>query len=487
MVGCRLGVLLELLRLRQRVLDLLLDTVDEGTGRALGLLRALRERRAHVVHAGPCALLRGRGGIARGRKFARAEIADGGLRLLREAFGHVVGGLRLRENRIAVLLGLARNVVDQFAALGLRVLERLFRISEAILHVSERVLRLVLRPGIGVIDEILAVLLQRLHLGEQRLDVALGAVHERADDPLRVLGALVKLRLHVIDAGLRDLARLVGRGLRVVERTLREVLDGGLRLVDDRLRGVVGCLRLGEHLLAERLGLGGNRLLELCVLRLRVVERLVDLREDAVRAVERALRLVLRPGRCVVRDILAVLDKLLRFHEERVDVRLCSIDEIRDHRLRVVGRGINVLLGLIDSGLRVLVGRVDGGARFFERTLGKIFDGSLRLVDHALRGVVGLLRLRKNLLAKLLGLNGNLLEQLLVLGLHVVVGLLDLGELRLRLIECALRLVLGPRVCLIDDVGTKLQKLLAAVEHGVDCRLRSIDKLRDDLLGLLHR
>ena len=171
--------------------------------------------------------------------------------------------------------------------------------------------------------------------------------------------------------------------------------------------------------------------------------------------------------------------QLLHFREQRLDVLLGALDEIRHVRLRAVGRRVELALEVFDAGRRGADDAVDRGAGRVDVTLGEIGNRALRLLKQILRRVVGLLRLRHDLIAILLGERRNLLRQRVVLGLRVVVGLLDIGKCALGRVERTLRAVLRPAVGLIGDLGSLLLQALRLADRILDALLDRIHHARD--------
>ena len=448
------GMGMQLLHLRQRRLHLRAGAVHQRRDLVLRLAGGSVELLVGRVVSG------GRRGAGGGHALLHAlEEALGDLahrlpRLLHQLVRLVERDLRLREQLLHRLRALGSERL-QLVAGTLRLLERRLELVARGLGRIERLLRLVLRElprllggGLALGERLLRLLQRHLDLPLQLLargfDVALALPGALVDAAVRVLCRRVRIggllhggrgaahRLVVLgdgrglDRGVVGLAALEQR-LDLLDQPLERLLHVLGHVVVRALGGVLGGVRLGLELPDQRLRGLRDVLGSVEVLRLRLLDGLLQLADQLLRKLERLeavlLRLLHRRGQVLqlldvglVRvvellrlvDLLLHLDgELLRLARPLADLLLDLLDGLRQHAVGLVAavrgqHGLHLVDQLLQDLLHVLGHvrvRLLGGRlarlrlllRLVERHLGAVHVGLgavevvlLRLVERGL-------------------------------------------------------------------------------------------------------
>ena len=474
MVGGALRVRLQLLRLGQRGLDLLLRLVDRLADHVLRgaalvvevLLRAVVLRALLLVHLGRVVL--------RFLQIALTQLARRGDGLVEQLLRHRHGADGLIDDGLRGLLGLRRHLCLQLGQLLLRRFLRGFAIGVDGLRLIDRRFGCVLVPAPGLLGRLGRVRVELLHLGQRRLDLIAGAIDQRRDLVVRLGRCVVELLVRRIVIGRCGVARGSRALLHVVDVALRDLAHGLPCLLHELVRLVERDLGLGQEIL-HGLGAVRSQPLELVARGLRLVEQRLQLVARGLGRVERMLRFVLREVPRLLGSGLALVERLLRLLQRSFDLRLQLLARRPDLALAL-------LRGRVEGPVRILGGSVRV-PRLLHRGLGDLHRLIVlrhgRAVD---RGVIRLAALEQHL-----DLLDQILEGLLHLRGHIVVRAfggvpgrvrfaLQLTHQRLR----GLRDVLGAlpvlRLRLLDGLLELLDQLL-----------RQVERLEAVLLRLLHR
>ena len=342
-IGDLLRARVERLHAREKSLHARLRRLDEAgdvAGRVLGRLVNVR---GEIVDARGRRLARRGGRRLHVVKRAGVQLGDRGLRFFNQRLRGVADLLRLRDDRIAILLGKRRHVVGELLVLGVGLVERFVAIFKGVLRVRERALGGVLRPALRLLGRLLDLLLQRLRFLERSFDRLLHGSHRRLHTGLSFVR-----RAFDVGLDLRDLVRdLLDEGIRVGSRLIvlaaAELIDRLLPLVDERAS-------LGERIVH----LGHDR-----------IERLARLRIRGLHLIDRVLGLLRRRGQRGLRN--------LRFSEQRLGL---VQHVLPDARRRLLGLVLH-LGSLRHRGLDVGLRRI-GLARDLDLCLvRRILDGLL--------------------------------------------------------------------------------------------------------------
>ena len=473
LVGGGLPVRLQLLRFRNRRFDVLLGVFDQALDGPLRFVAGVVEALLRRVVFGLDGLADLGGVLLRLLEHRLAQLPGGLDGLVEELLRHVVGFLRLVDQRLAGGLAFLAQLLLQLGQLGDRGVVGLLALGEDSLRLGDGRLGFVLDPRERLVGGFLAVRLQLLRLGDGRLDLRLGLIDELGDFVLGGGGGVLDGLLGGVVFGSELVAGGLGGVLRLFQRALAQLAGGVGHLLEQLLRLVVRRLGLIEDRLGELLRLGRHFLLEVVVLLLRGLVRGLALLEDRLGLADRLLRLVLGPGVGLLRRILALGVQILRLLHRALDLLGNLVRHRRDALLCGLGLRLEVLGGRLDLALRLRGDVARGLLHFLDRALRDLADGLLGLFDQILRLVECVLRLLDDVVEQSLGRLGRGLLQLVrpVLGLRVEPG--QLVACGLGQVQRLLRVVLG----VIPGLFRRLPGLLESV-------LRLLQRLLDELLEL---